>query len=152
MRHQPSARQVFLSCALQYAAILVGTGWGWIAYSFYPLTFWPLTAVSALLLIAIGCVRSRARRPAFVLYASLLAYTLLVYVCDPFPFMDDGASVLRTAALVLPLLFWIRDASRRLEPLAVSGAMLFLISCVAAMMYNALSVMSGIGLWSGWVS
>jgi hypothetical protein len=145
-------RQVYLSCVLQYVAIFVGISWGWTAHANNDLAFWPLTAMLALGLIGTGCVKSRTRRPAFLLYASLMVYTLATFIFDPFLFVDDEGSALVAVALVMPFLFWIRRALRRREALAVWGAILFLTSSVAAMTYNALSVMSGIGLWGGWVS
>jgi hypothetical protein len=148
----PRPRQVYFSCAVQVTAVLVGIGWGWIALSVFPLTLWPFTAIIAIFILFLGGVRSRNRRPALLLYWGLVAYAAVVLISDPFMFMDDDDSALVGVALILPLLLSIRHGLRSGENLAVCGATMFLVSCVAAMMYNALSAMSGIGLVGGWCS
>ncbi len=149
-QNRSRASDAVRSCGLLYLATLIGVLWGKYALPFTSIGLGSTALVSLILsgVAGVGSVRNKAK-PA--LHLSIFGYMLLLYVWDPFLFVQQAESAIFGLGLIFPLLLAIPLQVRSRNWLATCGTILFLICSIAEMMHNASSYWGGTGFWGGWV-
>jgi hypothetical protein len=76
---------------------------------------------------------------------------ILVYV-DPFQMLNDSKDLLRSIALLVPVVVGFMIFVRREQVLAAIGAWFFLFGSLAILGYNVVHWFSGVGFLTKWIS
>jgi hypothetical protein len=87
-----------------------------------------------------------------LLAPGLLGFMVLLVYVDPFQWIDDSQDLLRSIALLVPVVVGFMIFVRREQVLAAIGAWFFLFGSLAVLGFNVVNWSRGVGFLMKWIS
>ncbi len=128
---------------LQYLVVLLGLGWGWLAFREQGLwegwlTFWLAPGAISVALLGLASFRSNRERSGWVAPA-LASYAVILMRMEPFVEVYDWPQLLFGVGAIMPPLLCIKSLVRSHTWLAVCGVVLFSATSVACLSFNVMA-------------